>query len=635
LLQEHYVQRLRATYAQRHGLLKSIRTREQARRYRARVRRAIAGCFGPLPKKTPLKARVTKTTDFGEYLVDHVLYESRPKFLVSAVLYLPKEPAAGTVPGVVFACGHSAEGKALARYASGCIRLARAGYAVLCYDPVNQGERELYTRLKAQDPPLRAGPCQGHNILGKQLAATGDWFGTWRLWDGIRGVDYLLTRPEVDGQRLGVTGNSGGGTLSAYLWAMDRRIAMVASSCWTTSYLLDIENGMPADSEQYPPGFLAQGLDKMDFFLARAGEPAMLLGQERDIFDDRGLKEGYRELRRLHVLLGGSPSLCRMNMDVATHGFTDVNQRAMVSFFNRVLGRRPVRDRPPVPPGESALKVTPRCNVLWAGSRPAYELVAGQARRVARARRRLGPRELPARVRAELSVKPVHGVPHHRRLFQTGTQRPGSTQEVHRFIVEPEPGIQCVLRHVCRGKTRFRLDPETEVYLHLPNLGSQEELARKGVVPRGKRDLWLLDVRGTGESAIAEDDAFKHYGHDYMHAGHALMYGETLLGDRVFDALSAVALLRAEGARRVHLTGRGQGAILALVAGVLDPKIASVSSLGAPESILKMCCTPLNTWPTADFPHGVLRHFDLPDLRRALGVRLVRSTTADPGRFKA
>lgn len=635
MMQEYWVRRMRETYGRRQEALAAIRTPPQAKRYRDHVRRAIRRSFGPFPGKTPLNASVLKTSDFGEFIVDHVLYESRPGFMVSANLYLPRLKPGRRAPGILFTCGHSDQGKAYPLYAGMNVRLAREGYASLCYDPINQGERELYTLLGSKSAPLRSSPCHGHNIVGNQLMAMGEWFGAWRLWDGMRGVDYMLTRPEIDARFLGVTGQSGGGTLSAYLWANDRRLKMAASSCWTTRYLLDIENGMPADNEQYPPGFVADGLDKIDFFIARAGEPALLLGQELDIFDDRGLKQGYQELLKLHRMLGGDTTLCELSMDTGEHAYSEANQRAAVKFFNRALGRgAPVRRRAVALPTEDQLKVTPECNVNRFGSIPMYEIMRKEADRLCASRKKIGRQALADVVARVLSVKLPDAPPHHRRMFQTARTRKGSTQRIYRFVVEPEAGIQCVLRHVCRDKTPFRMDPDRDVTLYLPNVCSQRELDG-GTVPDGAGDCWLLDVRGSGESAHSPDDVFSPYGHDYMHAGHAWMYNETLLGARVTDVLNAVALLRAEGAKRVHLVGRGQGGILALLVGVLDRSITDVASLKAPESIERMVKTPVNFWPAANFPKHVLKHFDLPDLRMALGKRLIRDTRAHPGRFTA
>ncbi|HHX40135.1 MAG TPA: hypothetical protein GX715_09240 [Armatimonadetes bacterium] len=631
-LEEHYIARMRETYARRAERLAAICSPEEARQYVAEVRQGIAAAFGPLPPRTPLNERVWRVSNHEGFRIEHLTFESRPGFLVAANLYLPSA-APERVPGVVITCGHSHNGKAYERYAGACVRLVREGYAALIYDPVNQGERELYSLLDTGGRLSRNNNCDGHNIIGRQLQACGDWFGAWRLWDGIRALDCLVSRPEVNPGQLAVTGQSGGGTMSAYLWAMEPRFAAVASSCWCTSYLRDLENAMPADEEQYPPGLLAAGLDKIDFFIARAGSPALLLGQELDFFDDRGLRAGYEELRRIHEILGGDPDTCRLSMDVQTHAFSEANQIAMVTFFNRVFGKpAPAPQRPLPPLEEEDLKVTPEGDVCRAGSRPMYELVAEQARRVAAAREPVSPEALPERIVRALGVRLPEAVPHHRRLFQTPSKCADTGHRVYRFVVESDPGICCVLRHVCREGTPFRLSPAASAVLYLPNFDSQQELERADALA-GVDDFWSLDVRGLGEGLYHLEDLYRLYGHDYMAAGHAVLYGEALLGARVRDVLAAVRLLRAEGAKEVHLVGRKQGAVLAVLAGVLDPEITSVASREAPESFLALATAPFTFWPAVNFPRGVLSAFDLPAAREALGSRLVENSFSSATEF--
>ncbi len=628
-LEEHTIGRLRETYRLRAKRLAAVRTPEAARRHQLRVRRAITAAFGPLPPRTPLNPRTWRVSDFGAYRIEHVTIESRPGFWVTANLYLPTG-AAAPVPGVLFPCGHSASGKAHPLYVQTCVRLAREGYAVLIYDPINQGERDLYSQTDTGGRLTRNNPCDGHNVIGRQLHACGDWLGTWRLWDGLRALDYLAGRSEVDGLRLAVTGQSGGGTLSAFLWAMEPRFRAVASSCWCTSYLNDLENAMPADEEQYPPGFLAAGLDKIDFFVARAGEPALLLGQEQDFFDDRGLRAGHAELQRLHLLRGGVAETCGLELDTGTHAYSERNQLAMLTFFNRLFGRPPPVSSP-LPPlhDERALQVTPDCDVGRAGSRPMAARVAEQAAAIAAARPVRAAAELSGVIRTTLGVLTGPVVPYHRRLFQTATTRAADGRQVHRFVVESEPGINCVLRHVCRDGTPFRLNVEARATLVLPNLDSQQELARPELLA-GPDDFWMLDVRGLGEGLFSLADPQALYGHEYMATGHALLYGGSLLGDRLRDVLSAVRLLRAEGAAEVRLIGRKQGAVLALLAAMLDPAISGVASREAPESFLALATAPFTFWPAVSFPRGVLAAFDLPEVRRALGARLIEDTHASP-----
>ncbi len=631
-LEEHYLRRLRRTSQLRAKRLAAVRTPEDAQRYRQRARQGIAAAFGPLPPRTPLNSRLWRTTEFADYRIEHLTFESRPDFLVSANLYLPAG-AANPVPGILFPCGHSANGKAHPLYVDACVRLVREGYAVLIYDPLNQGERDLYRHLDTGGRLSRNNPCDGHNVIGRQLHACGDWLGAWRLWDGLRAADCLAGRPEVDAQRLAVTGQSGGGTLSAFLWAMEPRLRAVASSCWCTSYLNDLENSMPADEEQYPPGFLAAGLDKIDFFIARAGEPALLLGQEQDFFDDRGLRAGQAELARLHQLLGGQAEHCQLQIDTGTHAYSPANQLAMLAFFNRIFGKpAPAPDRPLPSHHEAALVATPAGDVGTVGSRPMPELVAAQATAIAAARPPRPASQLAATIRQALGISPVPIHPHHRRLFQTATRRPGTEQNIYRFAVETEPGLCCMLRHVCQTGTPFRLDPSPTTTLYLPNLDSQQELENPETMAE-LDDFWTLDVRGLGEGLFNLQDPYALYGHDYLATGHAILYGESLLGDRVRDVLAAVRLLRHEGAREIRLVGRRQGAILALLAATLDHQIAQVASREAPDSFLALASAPFTFWPAANFPRGVLATFDLPELRTALGARLVEDTRASAMEF--
>ncbi|MDH7568476.1 MAG: hypothetical protein QHJ73_02660, partial [Armatimonadota bacterium] len=179
LLEEHTIARVRHTYRQRAERLAAIQTPDEARAYVSAVRAAISAAFGPMPPRTPLNARCWRVSNCGEYRLEHLTFESRPGFLVTANLYLPSAHTQ-KAPGVLFTCGHSHNGKAAVDYAQACIRLVREGYVVLAYDPINQGERDLYSLLDTGGRLSRKGPCDGHNIIGRQLHACGDWFGAWR-----------------------------------------------------------------------------------------------------------------------------------------------------------------------------------------------------------------------------------------------------------------------------------------------------------------------------------------------------------------------------------------------------------------------------------------------------------------------
>ncbi|MCP4816665.1 MAG: prolyl oligopeptidase family serine peptidase, partial [Planctomycetaceae bacterium] len=162
----------------------------------------------------------------------------------------------------------------------------------------------------------------------------GDFFGMWRAWDGIRALDYLLTRKEVDPKHIGVTGNSGGGTMTTWLCGVEPRWTMAAPSCFVTTFRRNLENELAADTEQCPPRVLAEQLDHDDFIAAMAPQPAILLAKERDYFDVRGTKEAYQRLKKLYRLLGHEENIS-MFVGPTYHGYSQENREAMYQWFNR------------------------------------------------------------------------------------------------------------------------------------------------------------------------------------------------------------------------------------------------------------------------------------------------------------
>jgi cephalosporin-C deacetylase-like acetyl esterase len=123
------------------------------------------------------------------------------------------------------------------------------------------------------------------------MLLVGEFLGAWFAWDAIRALDYLLTRPEIDEQHIGVTGNSGGGTQTTWLCGLEPRFTMGAPSCFVTTFRRDAENELPQDSEQCPPRVLAFDLDHCDFLAAMAPKPVIIMAQEKDYFDARGSAE--------------------------------------------------------------------------------------------------------------------------------------------------------------------------------------------------------------------------------------------------------------------------------------------------------------------------------------------------------
>ena len=331
MIQDYYLTQFRLKAAERRARLDNVRTKADAEAYRQDVRKRLAESFGPFPEKTPLNPRITGQLSTEKLLIDKVIFESRPGFQVTGLFYRPKQ-ISGKIPGILALCGHSSSGKNAPWYQDVAQSLALRGYGVLMIDPIGQGERRQFTDAEGILPGVF-----DHNMRGKQLALIGEALCTWRLWDAIRGLDYLLTRPEIDAGRLGVTGTSGGGTLSTYLNAFDSRLTMAAPSCYITTQLRNLENELPADAEQNPPRLAALGCDMADFLIAAAPRPALILAQDNDFFDPRGTQQALEDARKIYTLLG-KPEQIQIFTGKGDHGYSAAHREAAGKFFNRYSG---------------------------------------------------------------------------------------------------------------------------------------------------------------------------------------------------------------------------------------------------------------------------------------------------------
>ena len=121
--------------------------------------------------------------------------------------------------------------------------------------------------------------------------------------------------------------------MTTFVNALEDRLTMAAPSCYITTWVHNVENELPADSEQMPPGTLAAGLEMGDFLIARAPRPLVVLGQSNDFFDPRGTRETYEEVRKVYRLLGAEDSI-RLTIGHGDHGYSKENREAMYSLFN-------------------------------------------------------------------------------------------------------------------------------------------------------------------------------------------------------------------------------------------------------------------------------------------------------------
>ncbi len=627
MVQEFFVARLRQIEKTGEGRRARIRTRADAEAYVREVRGKIQQCFGPWPDKTPLSPRVTGIVERDAYRIEKVIFESRPRFPVTANLYVPKGRSF-PLPGVVASCGHSANGKANETYQHFVQGLARQGYVTLIFDPLGQGERSQYGAIPGQVKD----PVGEHQQAGNQQALVGEFIGAWRAWDGIRALDYLLSRPEVDRRHVGLTGNSGGGTMTTWLWALDPRWTMAAPSCFVTTFRRNLENELSADSEQIPPRALALGLDHADFIAAYAPKPVLLLGQERDYFDARGIEEAYARLQPLYRTLGAEGNI-GLFVGPDPHGYHKANREAMYRWFNRITGVSDAASEPAiVVEKDETLWCTKSGQVAELGARTVFSFTAAASSDLRKRRGDVSGDALVKAVTDTLKLPPREGAPDYR-ILRPGRSRGYPSKAVGTYAVETEPGIltfvyrlgdQALMSRPPKGMKRALL------YVSHRSADAElrsEPLIRELMAAENDAAVFACDVRGIGESQpnTAGQEEFLHqYSADYLYASHGIMADYPSLGQRTHDVLQVLAWLRAAGHEDVHLAGNGFGALPATFAALLSPAVTQVTLKQALTSYSEVAEAQTYRWPLAMLLPGVLRRFDLPDCYRALRAKRLR-----------
>lgn len=524
----------------------------------ALLRQRLGSALGlePLPERTPLNARVTGRAERDAYAIENVVFESRPRFYVTANLYLPKGTT-GPVPGVVVVPGHAmVEGKNYGLYQTAQIGLARLGFAVLAYDPIGQGERNL--------------PGYGHN-LGYGSLLVGQTNEGMITWDTLRAVDYLVSRPEVDPSRIGLTGNSGGGENAFYAMPFDERIAAGASFCFVCSYHEWLRLGGNHCICNHLPGVI-QEMEQADIVALRAPRPFLAGNGAKDpIFPIAGTRETMRQATALYAAYGASDRIAAVEVDAA-HGWNQTLREAAYGWFAKWLQGRGDGGPMPEPQGlQPEDPKTPELRCFKAGQAMPQDAETPVTLNRARAAELISryPRVPPSREAWDALAADWR-----RRLWDQLGGVPAATPpeavvvdrfdwegaHVQTLALTVEDGMQVAALFLKPGNTADAL-PVVLLVDDAGKIAVRESPVVRRLLASGV-GVFALDSRGSGETAVPEN----HLVSD------TVCLGRPLLAQRVWDVLQSVAFLRSSGgaaATDVRLYGRGASGLLALFAAAL------------------------------------------------------------------
>ena len=650
LLKAYLLAECQTHFDARRKAVEALATPEQFFERQKKLRADWLSTIGPFPERTPLNPRVVGSLDGPGYRIEKTIYESRPNHHVTANLYLP---AAGKppFPGILLPCGHSANGKAEKAYQAAAILLATHGFVVLSYDPIGQGER--CQTLDDKGKPIVSNTTE-HTLVGVGALLTGLTTAGYRIWDGVRSLDYLASRPEVDPQRLGCTGNSGGGTMTTYLMAFDDRVAVAAPSCYITTLERLFATIGPQDAEQNFPGQVALGIEHADFIAMRAPKPTLVCTATKDFFDIAGSWTTFREAKRLYALLGHAERMDLFEFNDG-HGFSKPRREAVLRWMRRWLQGI---DDAPTEPADLKLHSDAELQVSQSGQIvhdlkgiTVWDLNLAQAKALAPQREtfwRDNPKEKclaevcrlagirsRSRQSAESSRQPERSAasspPPTPKTDNRKPITPSSVGTIERdgYLIEkllveragemPVPALLFVPK-----PRRGRLPG----VLYVDGRGKAEDAKPGGAVEKlvlGGRVVLSIDVRGFGET-LEKPPKDAYFGTGIENPFLAMHVSRPLLGQRVEDTLAALDLLaeRPEAdAAKLSVVGIGKGGPIALHAAALDERLSEVTVERSIESWMDVVATPLGKDQLTQVVPGALTRYDLPDLVRAIAPRPV------------
>ena len=584
--------------------LANIQTAEDWNRQRETYREQLREMLGlsPLPKRTDLLATITGREEHPEFYVEKLHYQSLPGLYVGANLYVPKQRG-GRVPAILYVCGHGRvfeDGESMGNkthYQHHGAWFARNGYVCLTIDTIQLGEL----------PGLHHGTFR-----------EGMWWWNSRgytpagveAWNSIRGLDYLQSRPEVDGDRLGVTGRSGGGAYSWWTAALDDRIKAAVPVAGITDLRNHVVDGCV---EGHCDCMFMVNTYRWDYAKVAAlvaPRPLLIANSDKDrIFPLDGVVRVHAEVARIYRLLGAADKLGLLITE-GPHRDTQELRVPAFRWFNRFLKGEESLIRSPAEkffaPRQlkvfEILPVNERTTTIHetfvAASAPAIPTDADAWRRQKEAWLKIlaeksfaGWPEAPAPHRPIRTDRETRGnvtLSHWRFTSQDPVQLPllvfaqgelRNAKQVRLHVLD-EPGWQALVAELGAEWNLGSKSPEESA----PNVGRattyRDLLAR---VARGEAAVAFLPPRGIGATAWSGDEKAQ-----VQVRRRFMLLGQTLEGMRVWDICRAIEAVRkpevAGTGHSLELAGERHQAVNALYASLFTQGVSSLELIAPPAS---------------------------------------------------
>lgn len=603
----------------------SIKEFEQLR---AKKRQILIDAIGGLNfEKCELNPVITKTTEFEKFIVKNLYFQTIKDIYMTANLYVPKNVKM-PCPAVLMTCGHDTKGKNTGGYQKVALELVENGIAVLLVDPIGQGERH-YFDAKGEDGKLLVGtPVQNHMYTALPLNLIGKSLMSFMVYELTRALDYLLTLDFIDKDKIGLTGNSGGGTQTCMTMLIDDRFACAMPCCYTSGRVEYAKTGQPQDSEQIAYGLIEDKVNYDDFITGLAPKPVRIGAARFDFFCVEGAERTYEKAKKIYSLYGKEDNL---SFTVANHvhGVKADMLSNIVNFFRHVLlGEKEnyATDFNRVVLDDETLNVTKDGFIIHEdikGQKTPMELIKEMYEKEKYTDCDLP--ELKERVLDLLQLPALKTQREKVKYPRIVFDQTDGNQRTRRIFFFTEKDIICTATLIenlslNNGVCTVYVSDDTTLEVE-KNKADIEQLLEKGAV-------LLFDVRGSG-SVSYRDYNYSHatslgmfINTFYVHNCYAKMLKNSMYAYRVFDVVRATDLLRDYfGFATVNICGKDFANLYTLTASVITGDKVMVSG-ELPKIAEVFDTTYYHITPNIDI-HGILKYYDVPLLVKNLNPEIL------------
>jgi cephalosporin-C deacetylase-like acetyl esterase len=598
MLWDYFARTLGEADERRRRKMAALHSAGELANLRTHVRRKLLEGIGPFPDRTPLNARQTGVIKHPDYTIEKVIFESRPQFYVTANVYRPNS-GSGRRPAVIESCGHYGEGKAAPDYQSACIGLARKGFVALIYDPLGQGERMMYRESWEKAEGARR--LNEHVTAGNPCFLTGRTLAHYRMWDAMRALDYLETRPDVDKTRMGMLGHSGGGMMTLLTAPLEDRLRAVMSCCAVTSFYHKFLAFLPGDPEQQVPNVYSEGIDHPELIAAVAPRAFLIGVALRDYVPLDGARRTYEETRKAFEIAGVPDNLGKAETDNEHKLDKNLREACYGWMLKHLAGESSDAREPEIQvESEANLRCTPQGRVMeLPGAVGVFDMNREYGRRLQASRAKGNAADLRRWLRLPSDLPKAH------RSGGDGSE----------FAIVSEPGIELPATLSGAGKKGALIILASG---HGRKSAGAQALARE--LSGSGYAVLGVDLRGWGETEPRSAARNKKPLGEEFFGVHGIELGRSLLAMRVLDLLAVVSLQRA-AYPKIYVVGQGAAGLVALHAAMLEPAIAGVATFQTLRSFEDVLEQRIETEPLASFVPNALEHYDLPELTSWIAPR--------------